>query len=295
MRFDSYHPAINLIYFVAAIGLTIWFDHPVYLLISYLCAFIWSVKLNGKKALIFNSCLIPFAVAYALWYSYYNHFGITPIRQNIVGNQITLEALMYGLRTGFTAAAVIMLFSCVFAVVSSDKIVYLFGRISPKLSLFLSIILRTVPRIKEYARRVNIAQMGIGKSPSQGSLLRRCANCLRMISILVTWFTENFVESAMSMKCRGYSLKGRTAFSIYRFDNRDRAFVICIFALLTVVMMGWLLDQTHIYYAPVIIFPPVTVMSYVFFAAYAGFLMMPLISQVIGEIRFREAVSKANG
>lgn len=136
MRFDSYHPAINLIYFTAAIGLTIWFDHPVYLAISYLCAFVWSVRLKGKKALIFNFFLIPFAMIYAFWYAYYNHFGVTPLKQNIVGNQITLEALMYGLRIGFTAAAVIMLFSCVFAVVSSDKIVYLFGRISPKLSLF---------------------------------------------------------------------------------------------------------------------------------------------------------------
>ena len=62
MRFDSYHPAINLIYFTAAIGLTIWFDHPVYLAISYLCAFVWSVRLKGKKALIFNFFLIPFTV-----------------------------------------------------------------------------------------------------------------------------------------------------------------------------------------------------------------------------------------
>lgn len=289
MRFDSYHPAINLIYFTAAIGLTIWFDHPVYLAISYLCAFVWSVRLKGKKALIFNFFIIPFAMIYAFWYAYYNHFGVTPLKQNIVGNQITLEALMYGLRIGFTAAAVIMLFSCVFAVVSSDKIVYLFGRISPKLSLFLSIMLRTVPRIKEYGRRVNRAQMGIGKSPSQGSLPRRCINGLRMISILITWFTENFVESAMSMKCRGYSLKGRTAFSIYRFDNRDRAFVTGMFALLTVVMIGWILDQTHIYYDPVMIFPPLTVMSHVFFTAYGAFMLMPLISQTIGERRFEAA------
>ena len=95
-------------------------------------------------------------------------------------------------------------------------------------------------------------------------------------------YRENFVESAMSMKCRGYSLKGRTAFSIYRFDNRDRAFVTGMFALLTMVMIGWILDQTHIYYDPVMIFPPLTVMSHVFFTAYGAFMLMPLISQTIG-------------
>ena len=35
MRFDSYHPTINLIYFTAAIGLTISFNHPAYVAISY--------------------------------------------------------------------------------------------------------------------------------------------------------------------------------------------------------------------------------------------------------------------
>ena len=59
MRFDSYHPAINLIYFVSAIGLALSFNHPVFVAVSYVCAFAYSVKLNGKKALIFNLCLIP--------------------------------------------------------------------------------------------------------------------------------------------------------------------------------------------------------------------------------------------
>ena len=199
MRFDSYHPTINLIYFTAAIGLAICFNHPVYVAISYAVAFAYSVKLSGKRAVIFNLCLVPFALVYSGWYSYYNHFGVTNLRQNFIGNEITLEALLYGLQIGFTAITVIMFFSCVFAVFSSDKIVYLFGRISPKLSLFLSIILRMVPRIKQYGRRINTAQKGIGKSPSQGNLWRRFVNSMRLISILITWTLENFVESSDSM------------------------------------------------------------------------------------------------
>ena len=54
MRFDSYHPTINLIYFTAAIGLAICFNHPVYVAISYAVAFAYSVKLSGKRAVIFN-------------------------------------------------------------------------------------------------------------------------------------------------------------------------------------------------------------------------------------------------
>ena len=147
MRFDSYHTAINLIYFVSAIGLALSFNHPVFVAVSYVCAFAYSVKLNGKKALIFNLCLIPFIVLYSLIYSSYNHFGVINIRQNFIGNEITLESVIYGLVIGVIAASVIMYMSCVFAVFSSDKVVYLFGKISPKLSLFLSIVLRSAPRI----------------------------------------------------------------------------------------------------------------------------------------------------
>ena len=63
MRFDSYHPAINFIFFTIAIGCTIWFHHPVFLAISYVCAFAYSIKLKGIKALILNLVLIPLALA----------------------------------------------------------------------------------------------------------------------------------------------------------------------------------------------------------------------------------------
>ena len=71
------------------------------------------------------------------------------------------------------------------------------------------------------------------------------------------------MESSDSMKCRGYSLKGRTSFSIYRFDNRDRSFVIAIFLLLIITVCGWALDQTSIHYNPQIIMTGITFMSYI--------------------------------
>jgi len=247
MRFDSYHPTINFIYFASVIICTVCFNHPVFVAISYMTAFIYSVKLNGKRALVFNLCMVPLMVLYAGFYAYYNHFGVTPVRQNFIGNSITVEALCYGMILGVTVVTVIMWLSCLFVIFTSDKVVYLFGRISPKLSLFLSILLRSVPRIKERAKKINVAQKGIGRGVADGNLFRRAENTIRLISMIITWTLENFVESARSMKCRGYSLKGRTAFSIYRFDNRDRSVVLGIFACLTFVMAAIAFDQTDIY------------------------------------------------
>lgn len=134
MRFDSCHPVINLIYFAGAIASAAVFDHPVFVAIAYASAFMYSVKLRGVRGLVTDLCLIPLIFGYTWIYSYYNHFGVTSLGENLIGNHITLEAVAYGLQTGVSAAAVVMLVSCLFVIFSADKVVYLFGRISPKLS-----------------------------------------------------------------------------------------------------------------------------------------------------------------
>lgn len=288
MRFDSYHPMINFIYFTAAIACTVCFHHPVFLAISFACAFLYSVKLNGWKNLLFNLCLIVLALAYAGWYSSYNHFGVTNLQVNYIGNQITLESVVYGLMQGITVATVIIWFCCIFKLITTDKIVYLFGRISPKLSLFLSILLRAIPRMKVRAKRIELSRQGIGRGIRQGNVWKRFLHLLSLFSILITWTMEDFVESSNSMKSRGYSLRGRTAFSIYRFDNRDRGLVIAFFWCLTVVLMAVLFNQTTIHFDPVIIMNKITALSYGFYTVYAVFLLLPMVLQMVGEYRFEK-------
>ena len=140
MGFEHCHPAVNLIYFVMVIFGMVTFQHPIFLLISFLCAFAYSVKRNGLKAVVFNIALLPLIGAFALYYSSYTHFGITVLEQNFIGNNITLESLIYGIVLGLIAAGVIIWFSCIYSVFSADKVVYLFGKLSPRISLFLSIL-----------------------------------------------------------------------------------------------------------------------------------------------------------
>ena len=108
---------------------------------------------------------------------------------------------------------------------------------------------------------------------------------------MITWTLENFVESAKSMKCRGYSLKGRTAFSIYRFDNRDRSLVLGMFVCLTFTAMAVMFDQTSIYYDPELIMNRITPVSVVFYIGYAVFLLLPMTLQIIGEVKFDRAAN----
>lgn len=289
MGFERCHPAVNFLFFAAVIAGAVIFQHPVFLAISFLCAAAYSIRRNGEKAAIFDACLLPLIFAFALYYSSYHHFGITVLRQNFIGNNMTLESLVYGIVLGVSIAGVIIWFSCVYSVVSTDKVVYLFGRVSPKLSLFLAILLRMVPRIKREAKKINMAQRGIGRGVNQGNLWQRLKNALRIFSMLITWIIGALATASDSMRSRGSSLRGRTAFSIYRFDNRNRAFVIALFSCITLTAMACLLKQTDMAYSPAIIWKPITPASIVFYAGYAILCLMPLALELWTEYGFNRA------
>jgi len=289
MGFEKCHPTENFLYFTTVIAGMILFQHPIFLMISLACAFVYSIKRNGWKALVFNIVLLPLVAAYALYYSSYTHFGVTVLWQNSIGNNITLESIVYGFVLGFVVAGALIWFSCVYSVFTTDKVVYLFGKVSPRLSLFLAIILRMVPRIKKEARKINTAQQGIGRGSNQGNVFQRLRNSIRILSMLITWTIDSLTMVSESMRSRGSSLRGRKAFSIYRFDNRDRAYVIGNFACLTVVFMAAMLKQTDILYDPRIIMTPITSMSYLFYIGYAVFCLMPLGLELWTEYRFWKA------
>ena len=290
MGFEACHPAVNLIYFAAVIFGMLAFQHPVFLAISFLCAFAYSLKRNGTKALVFNLCLLPCIAVFALYYSSLHHFGMTVLRQNFIGNNMTVESLVYGIVLGVSLAGMMIWMSCVYSVFSSDKVVCLFGKASPRLSLFLAILLRMVPRIKGESKRIHTARKGLGKGIDQGNLWQRMKNGIRIFSMLISWTIGSLATMSDSMRSRGSSLRGRTAFSIYRFDNRDRAYVIILFVCLTLTVMAALLGLTDMVYDPLIIWEPIAAADSLLCIGYAVLCLMPLILELWTDYRFSTTI-----
>jgi len=298
MRFDSYHPFLNLLFFATVIAFTIWWTHPAFLAVSYACAFVYSIKLRGPRALILNVALIVFALLWGVWFAANTHFGITMLGSTVIGNNITLESLLFGIVQGFMLASVAMWFSCVFVVFTTDKVVYLLGRVSPRLALMLAIVLRAVPVVANRSKRIGVAQRGMGMGVGQGLIHRRIAHAVHHISALITWSIDRFTEMAESMKSRGSRLRGRTAFSLYRFDNRDRSLTLFMVALITVCGVSIAFGQPFMLYSPEIVMNRLTVATVVFLVAYFAFCITPFMLQVVGEVRFamqRRALDEATG
>lgn len=219
--FSGYHPLVNFLFFALVLGATMVFMHPVSLCISLAGALGYSIYLKGWKRGSLP-VLLPMMLMAAILNPAFNHEGMTILTYLPSGNPLTLESIAYGIAAGGMLAAVILWFSCYTEVMTSDKFVYLFGRILPALSLLLSMTLRFVPRFKAQFHVVQEAQKCVDRDISNGSILSRMKHMVTIFSIMVTWALENAIETADSMKSRGYGLPGRTAFSIYRFQERDK-------------------------------------------------------------------------
>ena len=242
-RFSHYHPLVNFLYFTLVIGFSMVLNHPLAQGISLVCAIVYAVQTDGLKAVGF--CLkwcLPVMLLTAFINPAFSHEGRTILLYLPTGNPLTLESILYGISSGVLIATVMLWFLNFNRVITSDKFIYLFGRIIPAMSLVLSMTLRFIPKFKTQMDAVIDAQKSIGRDISEGSIWRRTKIAITVLSIMVTWALENAIETADSMKSRGYGLKGRTAFSIYRFDDRDRLALLylgfCGFYLLTGTMIS---------------------------------------------------------
>lgn len=100
MGFESCHPAVNFLFFAAVLYGSATFTHPVFLAVGWASAFAYSLRRQGGRAAAQNLCLLPLAVVYAFVFAGSHHFGITVLRQNWIGNNMTLESFVWGLGRG---------------------------------------------------------------------------------------------------------------------------------------------------------------------------------------------------
>lgn len=261
------------------------FLHPVLLGISLVSSVAYSIYLNGRKAVKFNLAMLPVLLLFAVVNPLFNHAGVT-ILFYLNDNPITMESIAYGVASATMFVTVILWFSCYNAVMSSDKFIYLFGRIIPALSLVLSMVLRLVPKFKAQMKVISNAQKCVGRDATNGNWIDKMRNALKMISILTTWALENAIDTADSMKSRGYGLKGRTSFSNYRFDSRDTLAAAALSGLILIVLFGALTGQNSILYFPAIVMEPVSGLSILVYISYAAFCLLPLIVNIWEDVKW---------
>ena len=93
----------------------------------------------------------------------------------------------------------------------------------------------------------------------------------------MTWSLENAIGTADSMKGRGYGLRGRTAFSIYRMSERDRSVLAAVLACAVILTGGGAAGAFAFRFFPSIRSVPQGWITAVFQAVYLVLCLVPVI------------------
>lgn len=291
-RFSQFHPIVNLTFYVAVIAFTMFLMNPVCLGISLCCALANAIYLNGAKTLRFGiRIVLPTVILVSVINPIVNHQGVTILEYLPWNNPLTLESILYGFASSVMVSAVVFWFSSVNTVMTSDKFIYLFGRIIPSLSLVLSMAMRFVPRFLTEFRLIRAAQKQLSIQ-EQGGFFSSLRQAARELSTMLSYALENSIETADSMKARGYGLKGRTSYAKYRFYKQDVVFFSCLLLLLVLLLILSLSGAVRFRYFPSLKGELFTVNAVLFYVLYSLLMLTPLVLNIGEGIRWKRLRSK---
>ena len=283
-----YHPLVSFGYFVAVIAGTLLFIHPVFVMVSLLCAIFASALINGRKTVLATLGFgIPMFIFIALANPLFNHRGAT-ILFYLFDNPVTLEAIVYGIVSAGMMFAAVVWFTCYNTVVTSDKFIYIFGRALPSIALIVSMTLSLIPRLIEQVKVIADSQRSIGLDWKSGSIKQRIRAGARILSILVSWALEDAVITADSMRARGYGQQHRSTFSIFRFGKRDAKMLAMILILFAAEIFTYVSGRGTMEFYPAMVFRKIDFIDIVIYVLYITLGILPAVIQIKEDLKWKQ-------
>lgn len=206
--------------------------NPIWVSTLFLFANIYNIKTKGFKAHLLQLLyFIPMLIIIVAVNSYFNGLGLTLLFNLGQGNPITLENVMYGLFSALALFNVFLWFSCYNSLLTSDEILSVLGNKLPTIALALSMIIKYIPDTFRQGKEILLNQKSmLGRKKLNSK--QKLHFAIRMLTILLSWSMENALETADSMKAKGYPSDQRISYSQSKFNKRDLRLIILILALL---------------------------------------------------------------
>ena len=269
--FDSLHPALPLVYFAVALVLAMAAPHPTLLALSFAIAALYGVWLRGGRAVARSfAWQVPLLAVIVAVNPLFSSTGTTELFR--IGTQaVYAEGYANAATMALLLLCVMQWFANADAVLGSDKVMGTLGGILPTISLMISMIMRLIPQFVRRGHTISNALNACtaARNPSAGMVSGgafakeahkaehahhqerrtehndankpahrfsaiRFADHLCTVTTLMGWSMENSLETADSMRCRGWGANHkRTTFRRNRFRAYD-ALLLSALALLSV-------------------------------------------------------------
>lgn len=288
--FDSLHPLIALAYFAAVLVLAMAAPHPTLLAVSLAGSVLCGVWLRGANAVAKSfAWQLPLLCIIVAINPLFSSTGTTELFR--IGTQaVYAEGYANAATMAVLLVCVMQWFSNADAVLGSDKIMGTLGGVLPTIGLMVSMIMRLVPRFVQRGRSINAALGACTAARPQKesanagkpALHARASDQLRISTTLMGWSMEDSLESADSMRCRGWgAVRKRTTFRRTRFRLRDAAALGVLAALIAGASAASCLLMDGFGFFPALHGTPASPLI----ALYALLLCFPLLLELTGKVR----------
>jgi energy-coupling factor transport system permease protein len=237
LTLKRYHPVVIFLYFAAVLLVTMLVQHPVIAGISFFFAVLLKWRVVGVvKTLKSLWHLLPMLAIITCINALVNDSGMT-VLFTIGRRSFSLEALLYGLVAGLTLLAVILWFSSYSDLMENGRFLAMLGRRLPVISMMVSMIFRYIPDTLQHGREIDMSQRALLGSDDRHRKTK-VARAIRLVSILMAWSMENAIETADSMRAKGYQAQCRRPYARVRWTLRDVMSLLLIVLLSVLAVIG---------------------------------------------------------
>ncbi|MBR4777168.1 MAG: cobalt transport protein [Lachnospiraceae bacterium] len=286
----EYNPVAVLIYYMSAVLVSMFTMNPVLHIISFAGGLIQFLIIPAKGKLRTHIWYFLIGLILATVRPLFSHNGAT-VLFIINDNPITKEAFIFGLNSAVMVVGVLYLFRVFSEIMTSDRLLYVFGKTSPKSALIMSMGLKFIPMLRRQRKITADAQTAIGMNKDDNAI-DRIRGGLNVFSATVSWGLENGIITADSMAARGYGECKRTVYSRYSFKKRDALLIGISLGLLTPVITAIIKGSFDTVFYPLFTVAKPDVFSATGYISYAILMMIPVILKLLETFRWKYLMSK---
>ncbi len=290
MNFSRSHPFILFVYFFSVTGFAILNNNPIFMLINFLSAYLFRcVSLKSSKVIKELIFYIFLTLAFTFIIPLFSHNGKTIIC--FMGdNAITREAFIIGLCNGIKASAILGWVLNFTHLMTDEKLCYLVSKISPRLAISISRLLKFIPAVKKKYRAIHNSQTCLY------SYIRGYQSKLyiftKTFSALITWIIEDSAESLDVMYSRGYGLRKRTTFNRYYFERFDMILLFLFSYLLPFTIYTLKHQEINFIFYPEMIYPKLSAIIILLNILWIILSVIPVITEICEEVKWKLLRSK---
>ena len=286
-RFERFHPLVSFLFYTGSISLLILMLHPIFLCIAMVIIFLINVihdHLSGLRRWLFF--ILSTFLFMLIMNPFFNERG-RHLLFVLNEHRVTVEAVVYGGMNALSIIGVIGLFVSFNIVMTPNKLLFLFAKILPQFAVLLMLTLRFIPLMRRRLEEISLIQKSKGISVSHGKWGTRVRTGMLYVQTLLTYSLEEAIQTADSMKARGYGKGMRTSYEYFKFRKSDAVATLFLLGLFSFIIVGRLSGFGFLTIYPIMEQWQISKMDLELLICYFLFLSFPLLVEAGGTFRWR--------